>query len=123
MAYVIGLSLAVLALLVALSALWVAAHTWRHAPGRRLWADLQLRIEDLEADNEALHERLHKRARVENVTKATAVRVEKQAATSGLLDEAAAVLASKQQPQQPARAFGSVQSEEAQLAAIRRTFQ
>lgn len=120
----IALLLAGLGVVLALSALWVASHTWRHAPGRRLWMELQLRVEDLEADNDALHERLTKRARGENAEKATAARVTKQQERGSLLDEAAAVLAAKDAPAaaQTAPRPLSLADEEKQLIAIRRTF-
>jgi hypothetical protein len=113
--YVVELILSGLALLGALFALVVAGQTWRHAPGARLWAELRLRIEDLEADNDALHDRIHTAARRSNVAKATEVRVRSKQERDSLLDEAAAALAN------PAPAAAApAGDEQAQLAHWRR---
>lgn len=113
-------SLAALAFVCALAAVWIAAYTWRHAPGARLWAELRLRVEDLEIDNERLHERHHRHARQGNIEKATVARVEKQRASSTVLDEAAAVLATAKPGAAPGAQRSLPLDEEARLIELRR---
>ncbi|HEX6158425.1 MAG TPA: hypothetical protein VFZ54_20540 [Burkholderiales bacterium] len=114
------LLLACLALVAALGALGVSVHTWRSAPGARLWAELGLRIEDLEWENEQRRERHRRATRVENVTKATETRKELRS----LKNEAAAILAAeKLDPAAEAEKRGQRRlplSEEEQLAEVRR---
>lgn len=105
----IALLIACLAVVLALVATAFAVHTWLHAPGARLWADLRLRVETLEWENEQRAARHRREVKVENVAKATVARQAKRS----LEEEAQALLAAGAPAQrQPL-------TEEQQLAQVR----